>query len=508
MNISTLLKILVLTMISVALPFKAMSHSEKNKLGVFSNNQDVGAPKFSGNTDYNPEQQSYVLSGSGTNIWAKKDEFQFAYREITGDFIIRANMAFIGEGVDAHRKIGLMVRHSLEADSPHAISTVHGDGLTSLQYRPTVGVDMQEKAFDLKGADVLQLERKGNTYIMSAAKHGDVFVEKSVSKINLGDKVYVGLFISAHNADVLEKARFHNVRLVKPPKEGYQPYRDYIGSHIEVLDVASGKREMVYSAVNSLQAPNWMHDNNIFTYNSEGSLYDFDLRTKQPVLINAYFANAQNNDHVYSSKGDRIGISHHTEEENWDSVIYTIPRQGGKPIRVTPNAPSYLHGWSPDDKYMVYTAIRDGKTNLYKIPVAGGDEIQLTDTEGLDDGSEYTPDGKYIYFNSNRTGTSQIWRMRPDGDNPEQLTFDELNDWFPHISPDGKWVVFISFPNTIDSGDHPFYQRVYVRLMPLDGGEPKVLAYVYGGQGTMNVPNWSPDGKKIAFVSNSALLNY
>ncbi len=116
---------------------------------------------------------------------------------------------------------------------------------------------------------------------------------------------------------------------------------------------------------------------------------------------------------------------------------------------------------------------------------------------------EYSPDGKYIYFNSTQTGTMQIWRMKPDGSGQEQITFDEHNDWFPHVSPDGKWIVFISFPTTVAPGDHPFYKRVMLRLMPASGGAPKVIAYLYGGQGTINTPSWSPDSKHIAFVSNS-----
>jgi TolB protein len=129
--------------------------------------------------------------------------------------------------------------------------------------------------------------------------------------------------------------------------------------------------------------------------------------------------------------------------------------------------------------------------------------VKLTDFKGLDDGPEFTPDGKYIYFNSVRTGRMQIWRMKPDGKDPEQITNDDLNNWFPHISPDGRWIAFISFPAEINPADHPYYKRVYLRLMPIEGGSPKVIAYVYGGQGTINVPSWSPDGKMLAFVSNS-----
>ena len=128
----------------------------------------------------------------------------------------------------------------------------------------------------------------------------------------------------------------------------------------------------------------------------------------------------------------------------------------------------------------------------------------MTDSEGLNDGAEYTPDGKYIYFNSSQTGKMQIWRMNPEGKDQEQVTNDEFNNWFPHISPDGKWIVYLSFPSDIDPKDHPYYKQVYLRLMPMAGGRSKVIAYIYGGQGTINVPSWSPDSKKVAFVSNTA----
>jgi Tol biopolymer transport system component len=136
--------------------------------------------------------------------------------------------------------------------------------------------------------------------------------------------------------------------------------------------------------------------------------------------------------------------------------------------------------------------------------VEGGEETRLTTTPGLDDGSEYSPDGQWIYFNSVRTGSMEIWRMRPDGSGAEQLTDDALQNWFPHVSPDGQQVVFLSYEPTVAPADHPFYEEVYLRLMPAGGGEPRVVAYVYGGQGAINVPSWSPDGRRLAFVSNTA----
>ena len=132
-----------------------------------------------------------------------------------------------------------------------------------------------------------------------------------------------------------------------------------------------------------------------------------------------------------------------------------------------------------------------------------GADTTAGNAPGLNDGPEYAPDGAHIYFNSSRTRRMQIWRMKPDGSGQEQLTDDEFNNWFPHVSPDGKWIAFISFPKEVSPEDHPYYKHVYLRLMPADGGEAKIIAYVYGGQGTMNVPSWSPDSRKVAFVSNN-----
>ena len=134
-----------------------------------------------------------------------------------------------------------------------------------------------------------------------------------------------------------------------------------------------------------------------------------------------------------------------------------------------------------------------------------GDEVRLTDWKGLDDGPEYAPDGQHIYFNSARSGTMQIWRMKPDGSDPERVTSDESNNWFPHLSPDGRWIAFLSFGKEVDPADHPYYKQVLLRVMPAAGGSARVVAYVYGGQGTINVPSWSPDSRLLAFVSNTDL---
>jgi Tol biopolymer transport system component len=252
-----------------------------------------------------------------------------------------------------------------------------------------------------------------------------------------------------------------------------------------------------------LQAPNWTRDGKALIYNHNGRLYRFDLARNSPVAIDTGFAVNNNNDHVLSFDGKMIGISNHSKKDDNKSIIYVLPVEGGNPGRITPRGPSYLHGWSPDGKFLIYTGQRNGEFDIYKTSIRGGDETRLTTAQGLDDGPEYSPDGKYIYFNSTRTGTMQIWRMKPDGSNQQQITNDDYNNWFPHISPNGQWICFLSFSRDVAPGDHPFYKRVYLRLMPIGGGQPKVVAYVYGGQGTINVPSWSPDSKRVAFVSNT-----
>jgi len=499
-----LINVLIISFIFLAL-IAGIKYSKGSTPGIFEGNTDIGNPQLSGSVDYNQERQEYRLQGSGSNVWFDKDEFHFLWKSIKGNFIMRARVRFIGEGVHEHRKIGLMIRDSLTTNAAHISAVVHGDGLTSLQYRKTTGNITEETKSKSAYPDIIQIERKGDTFVMSVATFGEPFETIQITSIKLNDEVFAGLFICSHNADVLEEAVFNNVRLIIPADEDFIPYTDYIGSNIEIMDIETGLRKVLYSSPFSLQAPNWTNDGKRLIYNSKGLLFGFDIQNKTIQQINTDFANNNNNDHVLSFDGKLLGISHHSKEDANNSIVYTLPLEGGKPERITISGPSYLHGWSPDGEYLLYTGGRNGNYDIYKISRTEKQEIRLTTATGLDDGSEYSPDGKYIYFNSDRTGTMQIWRMYPDGNEQEQVTFDELNDWFPHISPDGKWIVLLSFSSEVKSDDHPFYKHVYIRLMPADGGKPKIIAYVYGGQGTINVPSWSPDSKKIAFISNTVI---
>jgi len=488
--------------------FAINSAKAQNQIGIFDSNSDIGNCRIEGHSEYSTEDQTYKISGSGTNMWFGKDEFQYLWTTIQGDFILRAEVKFLGSGIDPHRKVGWIVKNNLDANSKHVNATTHGDGLTSLQYRKEIGGETNEVISSATFPDVIQLERRGNTYIMSTAKYGEEFANVELKDMGLDNSVYVGIYVCSHNPEIMESAEYRNVRIIRPAEPDFTPYRDYLGSNLEIMDVNTGHRRIIYRSAHSIQAPNWTVDGKKLLYNSKGHLYNYKLSTNSISPLNTGFAIDNNNDHVLTFDGTLLGISNHNPDDNRTSALYYLPAEGDSiPKMVTrPGVgASYLHGWSPDNKKMVFTGNRNGAYDIYTIDIDTGKENQLTHQSTLDDGPEYSPDGETIFFNSTRSGKMKLWKMKANGEDQTQLTFDEYNDWFPHISPDKKWIAFISFPKDIDPADHPFYKHCLLRIMPYDGGTPKIIAYIYGGQGSINVPSWSPDSKKIAFVTNTKL---
>jgi hypothetical protein len=476
---------------------EARGQSASSPLGLFENHADVGSVLHPGSVEYDASKHTYTISGSGENVWFTSDAFQFVWKQINSDASLTADVSFVGTGGNPHRKALLMIRQSLDADSAYADVAVHGVGLTSLQFRDEKGGATHEIQSNISAPKTVRITKRGEYVYMSLAGGGEQLHPSGAStRIHFDGPIYIGIGVCSHDKDVVEKAVFSNLELATTlPATSEQ---SLLYSTLETISIASTDRRVVYVAPEHFEAPNWSRDGSYFLYNSNGGILRLPVKGGKPQPIDTGFANRCNNDHGISPDGTLLVISDQSQEEH-RSIVYIVPISGGAPRRITKLSPSYWHGWSPDGKTLAFVGDRNRNFDIYAIPAAGGEETRLTTAGGLDDGPEYSPDGRYIYFNSERTGKMQIWRMRADGSEQEQVFSDEYNNWFPHISPDGKWMVFLTYGKDVTG--HPGNKDVMLRLMSLSDKKISVLAKLFGGQGTINVPSWSPDSTQLAFVS-------
>lgn len=474
----------------------------------FTGETNVGSVKLPGSVEYNSTDSTYRVTGSGNNMWFNEDDFFYVWKKASGDFRVETEVTWIGKGKMEDRKAAWVIRAGLAKDDPYIDAVDHGRGLICMQYRLVKGgttlevrspvwapVRPEGAPRDWSPRTKMILERDGNQFTMWGVQNGRKINVGTVT-VDLPENVYAGLGVCSHDSTISETAIFSHLKF---NEIGVVPMeKRVIESTLETVKIDSGIRTTVYSAKEHFEAPNWSRDGKTLYFNMNGRIYTIPVAGGTPKELNTGFADKCNNDHGLSPDGRELAISDQSKEEK--SRIYILPSSGGTPRLVTELAPSYWHGWSPDGKTLAYCAERGGNFDIYTISVNGGTETRLTTAPGLDDGPDYSPDGKYIYFNSERTGTMEIWRMNADGSDQTQVTPDDgYNDWFAHPSPDGKWIVFLSYGKDVKG--HPPNKNVMLRIMSTSGGAPKVLATLFGGQGTINVPSWSPDSKEVAFVS-------
>jgi TolB protein len=483
-----------------------LSQSHPAPLGIFEGEGDVGTVVHAGSASFDSAKGAYAITGSGENMWFGEDDFHFVWKKVSGDLAISADIAFVGEKGNNHRKAVLMIRQTLDGNSAAVDIARHGDGLTSLQFRAAAGDNTHEVQSNTVAPTRVRLEKRGDFfYAFVAGKDGKLRPAGTSTKLALSGSFYVGIGVSAHDKDTTETATFSNVKLETLADAGDK--KPVLYSTLETVPIASGDRRVAYVAAAHFEAPNWSRDGSYFLFNQDGGIYRLPAGGGEPTRLATGGQIQCNNDHGISPDGTMLAISDSTEVKK--SMVYTLPIGGGTPKKITTNSPSYWHGWSPDGSTLAFTGQRlDGATanfDIYTISVSGGEEKRLTTAAGLDDGPEYSPDGQWIYFNSQRTGSMKIWRMHADGSGQEQVITSETNDWFPHISPDGKWMVYLSYEKGVTG--HPANKDVALNLMSMSDKKTKVLARLFGGQGTINVPSWSPDSTKVAFVSYEYLVD-
>ena len=186
MKIKLTIAILMMTLINQV-------DAQENVYGIFNGQNDIGDVKMQGSVSYDMEKDEYIIGGSGENIWFNNDEFCYAWKIMEGDFIVYASMTFLPGNNEPHRKGGWMVRQGLDDNSPYVDAVVHGDGLTSMQFREVINGETSEIVAESKNPSIIQLERIGNTYIMRTANPGEPLMEVARKEQNLGSSVYVGL---------------------------------------------------------------------------------------------------------------------------------------------------------------------------------------------------------------------------------------------------------------------------------------------------------------------------
>ena len=482
----------------------AYSQTGRQDLGQFEGHADLGTILRPGNARYDASTNSYTVSGSGANLWFGVDDFHYVWKKISGDISLSADIDFVGNNGNAHRKAVLMIRQTLDPHSIYADVARHGDGLTSLQYRDTVGADTHEIETYANAPHRVGLEKRGDyVYVSIPDSAGNLVPSGAAMHVSIKGDYYVGLGVCSHNDNVTEAATFSNLDLKSLVPGTGEPV---LHSTLETVIVASTDRRVRFTSPTHLEDPNWTPDGNALIFDQGGTLQRLALddgihpidstlprSTSTTPILTAPLTRI-NGDHGISPDGSLIAVGN--EDPDGVSRVYVVPMAGGTARRVTAKGSSYFHAWSPDGKTISFTGLTDNNFGAYTIPVAGGQETLMV---SRGDVAEFSPDGQWIYYQSDRSGHMQIWRRHPHGSSDEQLLVSDTSDWFPHISPDGKMIAFVAYkPGT---QGHPANQDVEIRVLSLADRKVRTLASLLGGRGTMNVPSWSPDSRMLAFAS-------
>jgi Tol biopolymer transport system component len=493
-----------LILFAAALSLSPTAFAQSGSLGVFESQSDVGSVTPPGALHYDSAAHTYTIDSSGANLWSTTDAFHFAWKKVSGDVAITADLRFPETPANAnpHRKALLMFRQDLAPNSAYADAALHGSGYSALQYRPAAGDTTLEIAVSDSAPQTLRLEKRGDTLTLYISRHGEPLHPSGAAvHLHLAEPFYAGIGVCSHDEHAVERAAFTHLAL--QPLEPLAPeatLAQYSSLQTISINPDARRANVVLFEPARIEAPNWTRDGKSLIFTRDGRLWTIPATGGAATPIDIGDASDCTGSHGLSPDGKWLAMTC-TTPAHPGRRVYIVPATGGSPRMVTENPNSYFHSWSPDGKTIAFTRpgpVR-GSGNIYAISPDGGPETALTTGSGVSDDPDYSPDGQYIYFNSDRSGAMEIWRMRPDGSHPEQLTRDAMNSWTPHPSPDGKSVLFLSYLNGVTG--HPANKDVMLRILTPADGKVRNLAQIVGGSGSDNVPNWAPDGDHFAFVS-------
>jgi len=256
-------------------------------VGFFEGETDIGVTLPGGARERSPG--IYEIQGGGANMWFTQDAFHFVWKRLSGDLTLGAEISFVGQGGNAHRKACLLIRQNLEADSAYADVALHGDGLTSLQFREIRGAKTQEIQFNVSHPKAVRLEKQGKYVSVSIVASNEALHPSGASaRIMFRDPFYVGLGVCSHDSNVVEKAVFSRVELKAGPAD-YGPVR--LVSTLETVPLSSRDRRVVYVTTNLIEAPNWSRDGAALLFNSRGRIYKIKTEGGDLQEVDTGFAN-------------------------------------------------------------------------------------------------------------------------------------------------------------------------------------------------------------------------
>ncbi len=298
----------------------------------------------------------------------------------------------------------------------------------------------------------------------------------------------------------------------------FQPGPKY-STHFVIYDVQKKTTTPLFTIEGEWHAPNWTADGKYVVCDLGGGLYRIPVsgaNMGKPEKIYGDPKILLSNDHALSWDGKQIAVTGITLPlpKNMRSAAdihnpITVMNMDGSTAHEVHLG--WLHGWSSDSKYLVYTGIVDNNADIYRIDSDGSGELRMTSNKAEDDGPEYSADGKWVYFCSKRSGKWDAWRMPVDGAGPDDRLAEKITnskdtqDWFPHISRDGKWLYTISYP--MDHPDHSYVgDGMKIKLLRLKdgvgakGAELTTVRTFFGGQGAGNTGGWSADSRKFIWT--------